>query len=207
MKLESDATRPHNRHLPNPFSTRFVRAGAIDYRFDNPAKIGELVTKFQEHGFVGQIVGPHGSGKSTLAISLARHVSTHFSSVRATIVDARYQARQAVVIESIFSTQTSLLILDGIECLPWSQRLLIYLTFRASTRGLIVTTHRRLPWYPVLHLMQPTCHAFRQLALSLNPSIDSELVERVYQQFGPNIREAMMALYDDWERTHAALER
>ncbi len=59
----------------NPFSTRRIRAGAIDFLFEEGQSTQDLISKFSRSGFIGQIVGPHGSGKSTLLHELGTHLS------------------------------------------------------------------------------------------------------------------------------------
>ncbi len=54
----------------NPFSTRFVRPGALAYRFPPGESAATLVERLAASGWRGQIVGPHGSGKSTLVAAL-----------------------------------------------------------------------------------------------------------------------------------------
>ncbi len=55
----------------NPFCTRFVRPGAVAYRFaaDQSGQLDSIVKRIKgvRHGL---IIGPHGSGKSTLIHSL-----------------------------------------------------------------------------------------------------------------------------------------
>ncbi|WP_372716257.1 ATP-binding protein [Novipirellula sp.] len=78
----------------NPFCTRFVRPGAIGYRFD-PQQDAEplvaaptlaaptlaaLVRRICDPPFQ-LIVGPHGSGKSTLIRELVPRLSSHFAKV------------------------------------------------------------------------------------------------------------------------------
>ena len=53
----------------NPFATRFVRPGAIPYRFAN-GLVGRDRASLRQHDWRGEIVGPHGSGKSTLVQTL-----------------------------------------------------------------------------------------------------------------------------------------
>ncbi len=55
----------------NPFSSRYIRPGAIEYRFFNGQSIDALVEQFcRSRHRRAAIVGPHGSGKSTLLHSL-----------------------------------------------------------------------------------------------------------------------------------------
>jgi len=99
----------------NPFSTRFVRPGAIGYLFHDDQSAADLVQRLRASGWQGQIVGPHGSGKSTLLAALtelleqagrrAWRISLH-DGQRALPADAMAEACRA---------GTNLLIVDGYE--------------------------------------------------------------------------------------------
>ena len=54
----------------NPFSTRSTRPASSSYRFHPGESLAGLVRQLADHGWRGQITGPHGSGKSTLLASL-----------------------------------------------------------------------------------------------------------------------------------------
>ena len=54
----------------NPFSTRFVRPGAISYLFEPGSSAADLIDRLAAHRWRGQIIGPHGCGKSTLLATL-----------------------------------------------------------------------------------------------------------------------------------------
>lgn len=50
----------------NPFSTTFIRPGAIPFLFPNDQTIQDVVRQLAATDWWGQIIGPHGTGKSTL---------------------------------------------------------------------------------------------------------------------------------------------
>ena len=54
----------------NPFSTCCVRPGRLAYQCSDGTTVRQLAQRLAEHGWWGQIVGPHGVGKSTLLHSL-----------------------------------------------------------------------------------------------------------------------------------------
>src|SRR5258707_1037455 len=54
----------------NPFSTRFVRPGAIPYQFPERVTADSLVEQLRSQNCRGAIIGPHGTGKSTLLATL-----------------------------------------------------------------------------------------------------------------------------------------
>lgn len=58
-------------HPPsNPFATRWVRPGAIPFRFARSESMETIVARLQNNRWRGAIIGPHGTGKSTLVQSL-----------------------------------------------------------------------------------------------------------------------------------------
>jgi hypothetical protein len=58
----------------NPFSTRFVKPGAIEYLFSAGWCAQRVIETIAANNWRGAIVGPHGSGKSTLLATLKPHV-------------------------------------------------------------------------------------------------------------------------------------
>jgi hypothetical protein len=58
----------------NPFATRYVRPGRIDYRFQAGQDAERLIERLRSQHWWGEIVGPHGSGKSTLVETLCEQL-------------------------------------------------------------------------------------------------------------------------------------
>jgi len=58
----------------NPFSTRFVRPGAISYHCTSSQNAAELANRLADLSWRAQIIGPHGTGKTTLLHTLAPHL-------------------------------------------------------------------------------------------------------------------------------------
>src|SRR5437016_5663581 len=67
----------------NPFSTRFVRPGALPFRFSAGQTAASLVARLHELHWRAQIVGPHGTGKSTLLAALLPEIEAAGQQVRA----------------------------------------------------------------------------------------------------------------------------
>ena len=57
----------------NPFSTRFVRPGAIPF-VDDTGLIDRTIECWRKSEQIGQIVGPHGSGKTVLTLSIEKRL-------------------------------------------------------------------------------------------------------------------------------------
>src|SRR5262245_49587973 len=64
------AFSPSSNVSSNPFSTRFIRPGAIPFIFSAGESAESLVDHLRVNNWRGQIIGPHGSGKSTLLAAL-----------------------------------------------------------------------------------------------------------------------------------------
>ena len=54
----------------NPFSSRYVRPGAIPFFFPEDCRVELLLSRLEENGWQGEILGRHGSGKSALLAHL-----------------------------------------------------------------------------------------------------------------------------------------
>ena len=59
---------------PNPFSARRLRPGVIPFLFPDGTTWSDLESRFCDHSFRGQILGPHGTGKSTLLAEWSRRL-------------------------------------------------------------------------------------------------------------------------------------
>lgn len=160
----------------NPFSSRYIRPGAIEYRFFNGQSIDALVEQFcrsRHHA------GPHGSGKSTClpagsspwfhSVDLGTrccvfddspveldHGCGHelrprvekglFPSIRWFRISASSRDASPLVMQQ-WSDKT-LLVIDGYEQLGMFDRVKLWQGVRRSNVGLLVTCHFPLFFYP-----------------------------------------------------------
>ncbi len=190
----------------NPFSTRHVRPGAIEYRFRNdPVRNCEnaeqLIDRFEAHGLRGQIVGPHGSGKSTLVATLVPVLKCRGYDVMEVTLHAG-ERRLPQALPNGSRSQPLVVIVDGYEQLnrwnAWRLRR------RCARRrfGLLITTHRAC-MLPLLHETKPSLAVALELFATLFPADDNRIatadVEALYAQHCGDMRETLFGLYDLYE--------
>ena len=99
----------------NPFATRFTRPGAIEFLFQAEESLESVVGKLRNHGWWGQIIGPHGSGKSTLLAALEPKLAEAGREVeRRSLAGGQRQHDLPARL-----TSNTFLIIDGFEQLSW----------------------------------------------------------------------------------------
>jgi hypothetical protein len=128
--------RVGRRPRGNPFSTRFVRPGAIPYRFADGTDAAAVVTRLERQGWWGQIVGPHGSGKSTLLATLLPELRR-----RRAVVTVELHADRRRFPDLAGGPDSTLLAVDGYEQLSWWTRRRVQRYCRRWGWGLLVTAH------------------------------------------------------------------
>jgi chromosomal replication initiation ATPase DnaA len=194
----------------NPFATRFVRPGALRYRFtpldhqhrslrkpdqrreaEPDSQMDDIIANLKRHR-VGLVVGPHGSGKTTLLQSLRPRLDAQFADVRhaqlcreagrwmARLRDQHEMARQ-LRSQIDWLPTGGLLIIDGAELLGvWKFQRLLR---RASRRGLniLATSHRPLANSHVLYRTEVSPQLVQQLVDELIGGAP-EQVCRIVQQ-------------------------
>jgi hypothetical protein len=208
-------------HQSNPFCTRFVRPGSIDYRFaadgseeNSYRTLGEITGRLDQLG-VGLIVGPHGSGKTTLLHSLGPWLSDAFSDIAnlhlfappsQRVLDRLQHARSSATIVHAQQAKLrdgGLLIIDGLEQLWY--RDLRRLLRKTSRRGqtLLATSHAPLAGMTILHRTHVDCRLVASLAQSLLADASAKVAEIVDHELRQqdwsrltNVRDLWFDLYD-----------
>ncbi len=195
----------------NPFATKFVRPGAIEYRFPQGMSLPALFEQFLESGQRAQIVGPHGTGKSTLLASLGPLVEQHFDEVIRVQLHAGDGRRASQPDWGHLASRgpKTLVMVDGFEqAYAWHRW-----WFERRARGgpgLLVTAHRPLGKLPVLYTSGTGATVVKEIVQRLlagqtpQPSavdMTSEAwVERRLTAHHGNVRELLFELYDHWEQ-------
>lgn len=186
----------------NPFSTRFVRPGALPYLFPPGQSAESLLSGLAETGWRGQIVGPHGSGKSTLLAALAEPLARRGR--RAWSVSLRDGARRmpADWISSVTAAEASLIVIDGYEQLGAWSRFVVKRTCRRRGWGLLVTAHQDAG-FPTLVATSSSLETAQAVVSKLlgddAARITPEIVAECFAWCGGDVRETLFRLYDRWQ--------
>ena len=193
----------------NPFSTRFIQPGAIDYQRFDGGTVNELAQQFVAlPSKRGSIIGPHGSGKSTLLANLV----FEFESMRPNtqIHALRFSTERSprkALCESISEwTAESIVILDGYEQLGFWSRWQVNRRASRQSIALLVTAHQVIRGFHTLwetsvtetssrwvvqRLLQETARP--EIATDLLASEAWEISRNRHQQ---NLRESLFDMYD-----------
>ena len=185
----------------NPFSTRHVRPGAIDYLFPPGTTAESLLARLEGNSWRGQIVGPHGSGKSALLATLIRAVEGSARQVRLVeLHDGQRRLPRDFWRTDI--TPNTLVIVDGYEQLGFSSRFRLRGFCRKRGLGLLVTAHSSSGFPDLFRTAPDMATAVRlveQLVDRDAPISADEIRERFSAHKG-DIREVLFDLYDAHER-------
>jgi hypothetical protein len=196
--MTADADPPRT----NPFSTRFVRPGALPYRFAGQRTADQLIEQLRRDRWRGQIVGPHGSGKSTLLCSLQEPLQQ--AGHRAFVISLREGQRwlPAGWRRQAIGTGATLIVVDGCEQLARVGRWLLRLECWARGWGLLVTSHRDLG-LPTLFATATSVELAERLTRELlgasERGISARVIAESFAAADGDMRETLFALYDRYE--------
>ncbi|MEC9094646.1 MAG: hypothetical protein VX438_18195 [Planctomycetota bacterium] len=186
----------------NPFSTRFVKPGALPFLFDEGVNAARLVEELIENQWKGQIIGPHGSGKSTLMEALKLVIPCDQQEFTLRGDGHGNDLFQMLLQEMPAWERGSLLMLDGFEQLAAGQRRRLLKQCSEQEVGVLVTAHEDLG-LPTLCELVPSREKFRRLVNLLLAGfphqITQEIIDAAYRNHQPNLREALFSLYDQYE--------
>lgn len=187
----------------NPFSTRFVRPGAIEYLFPAGCELDQLVARFRQNDARGEIIGPHGSGKSTLLCALlARLAGNGWKVYRCDLRDGQ-RALPSGWLRAHSREPQALLAIDGYEQLSRWQRFRVLASCRRHDCGLLVTAHAPvgLPTLWTTEVDASSANAvFRQLVPGASAFVSETDLHECLRREPTNLRAALFALYDLYER-------
>ncbi len=189
----------------NPYSSRFVRPGAVAFLYDDGATAESLVDRFLALGGCGAVVGPHGSGKSTLLSELQCELRRRGFDVAA--VELHDGARGWKGFGASASGPRTVVTIDGFEQLSTWRRWFVRVRLKLAGARLLATMHEAGAW-PVVYRTRPSreqaLHIARRLS-ALHASeedadrIAPDEVARLFDAHQGNVREVLFRLYDLYE--------
>jgi len=186
----------------NPFSTRCVRPGAIEYRFEGDDCPALLVMRLGLHEWRGQIIGPHGTGKSTLLRTLAPEIERTGRKVEfVTLSQGQRWWRPSADQVNAWNSRT-LVVIDGYEQLNVWARWRLRSICRRRGAGLLITAHKDMG-FPTLFQSAVTLERAQTIVADLQRDGDTLVtaddVAAALEVRGGNLREALFDLYDLYE--------
>jgi len=199
---ESHASNP--LHAANPFSTRAVRPGAIEFQFPSDDSPQELLSRLRDNHWWGEIIGPHGSGKSTL-IETLREAFLHAGRKvhQFTLTRGQRWLPATADDKANWDDQTQVVV-DGFEQLGWWQRRSLKRTCRRRSCGLLITAHASFG-FPSMFTATTSLDVTEQLVFALLPEhaahhISTTEIEEAFARHEGNVREVFFDLYDRYEQ-------
>jgi hypothetical protein len=211
---------PAKRFPDNPFASRYVRPGAMPYRFAPGPGAPQLIERLRASGWHGQIVGPHGSGKSSLVTTLipwleqagrvpvlyvlhdgqrclpSEPVSEHAAR------GAARPATERAPRETIWTSATQVIV-DGYEQLGRLGRWRLHRAVRRAHCGLLATVHAGSS-LPELLQLKPEPDTVWKLVESLLAAeaglFTRDAITDSFARHHGNVREIFCDLYNQYER-------
>jgi hypothetical protein len=195
-----------NSTATNPFSTRCIRPGAIPFAFAPGEDAAALVARLAALRWTAQIIGPHGAGKSTLLAAITPELA---KAGRPAYLIALHDGQRKPPQDwhdGVRNHTARIVIVDGFEQLSSWQRWRLKRKCRAAGLGLLVTAHDDVG-LPTLARLTPSLDTFHHVVSRLqahrSDAVPAELVDARFAACEGNMREALLALYDDYERRRA----
>lgn len=197
MTIFSSPTPPSN-----PFSTKFVRPGAIPFVLPSEQSLDAIIDRLAARTWHGAILGPHGSGKSTLLAALAERMTARGRKVLLITLTAGESTLPVTEEEAAKWSSDTQVIVDGYEQLSWWSSSWLQRTCSQQGAGLLVTAHADIGM-SVVHSTQVDAELACRIAAQLQANgvalVTDDDVRREFAECEGNLRELLFSLYDIYE--------
>lgn len=190
----------------NPFSTRWVRPGALPYQFPPGVDAAALVAQLRQRDWRGSIVGPHGSGKTALLGTLVREIEHSGRTVRWISLRDGQRRLPGDFAWPRPEDPPGVIVVDGYEQLGWIARWKLKTRCRSIGWGLLVTAHSDAGagGFPLLcRTAADLATVQRLIDRHLPPHgglIQADDVAAAFRAQRGDVRETFFALYDLFEQ-------
>ena len=192
----------------NPFSARFVRPGAIPFIFPAGISLDGLIARWEANSRRGEICGPHGTGKSTLLVAFIEALEARGLSAALTVQRAGQRRLPVGWIRDVASRGAQVLVIDGYEQLGWVDRWRLNRFCTKRGMGIVVTAHKPMG-FPPLYCTSVDLTLASEVVSRLLGERDwrpsEHAIEQALTAYRGNLREALFALYDDYQREQSRL--
>lgn len=192
-----------NLDLSNPFCAARLRPGTIDFVFEPGGTLQQLVDSLEASAWYGQITGLHGTGKSTLLAALTPAIEARGRSVKSiTLVAGKRHLPREFLAALPLSFGRGVAAVDGIEQLPFWNRLLLKRLCRKLGIGLVVTSHHSAHLPSLYETAVDETRAWKvveQLQAGFPRRIEVGDLTAPLARHQGNLREALFDLYDLYE--------
>ena len=186
----------------NPFSTRRVRPGAVDFHFADGETCRSLLERLRRNDWWGEIIGAHGSGKSSLLALLAAAIERDG---RHTVSIELHDGRRRLPLKLRQlgrPAAPTVVVVDGYEQLGYWSRFRLKRFCRRRRLGLVVTAHATVGFPELFRTVSDTSLAWLlvdRLMQSYQRLLCKQDVFEAYERQEGNIREMLFDLYDVYE--------
>lgn len=189
-------------HQPNPFSTRFVRPGAIPFHFREGESAEQLVENLRRNHWLGEIIGPHGTGKSTLLETLKPLIENAGRFIVHLKLTAEAPSlKTSELFGGVWNAKT-LILIDGYEQLRLPACCILAARRRLTGAGMLITAHRPMGFPPLYQTgaSEPIFNDLVELLVrETNSTITRTEAAQALQAANGNVRDALFQLYDLYE--------
>jgi hypothetical protein len=183
----------------NPFCTRRVRPGALDYFFPADMTVEIIVDRLEASCWRGEITGAHGSGKSTL---LARLLPALERAGRQPVFIELHDGQRRLPrgwFSAVRPSKPAIIVVDGYEQLSRWSRFWLKRYCRRRQCGLLATAHQTVGLPEIFHTAtspELLRHIVDQLSASCAQSVSTDKLAELFARHKGDIREILFELYD-----------